>query len=538
VVTERDYEPVLHWLEKAVLVALTSLGKPSTYVEIGQEAVRLLEPLKASLYDPSVIETLQNPSSIAKACGWLQDKGLVKSTVSEIIRVVILAEEGRRYVREGLPERRLVIKLAEMGGSATVDSLKDIRDFEIGVIWGLRNGWIQFSKTSAGTTLTLKVQNPEKSAQEKLLEILSDLGEVAIDGLDPILRSAAEELVTRQRVVHKSERVVYLVSLTESGERLASRLMESPLSDHLNEVTRITPGLISSGRWRNVTFSVYDVSAPVEPFSAAKRHPLQEVIRMVKRTYVEMGFEEIEGPIVELAFWNFDALFQPQDHPAREMQDTFYLEHPAKGHLPTEFVERVKAVHEHGGDTGSKGWGYKWSLEEARRLLLRTHTTATTIRHLSKVKEPPIKVFSVDRIYRNEKVDWKHLAEFHQIEGIVVEKQANLRQLMGVLREFYRRLGLGLVRFRPSYFPYTEPSMEVEVKLGDRWLELGGSGIFRPETTRPFGVNFPVLAWGLGLERLAMVIYGLEDIRAFHQNDLGWLRRVSPLTPYRFRGRF
>ncbi|MEM4420456.1 MAG: phenylalanine--tRNA ligase subunit alpha, partial [Candidatus Caldarchaeum sp.] len=239
------------------------------------------------------------------------------------------------------------------------------------------------------------------------------------------------------------------------------------------------------------------------------------------------------GPIVELAFWNFDALFQPQDHPAREMQDTFYLLEPRAGDPPAQHVEAVRRVHENGGDTGSKGWRYKWSLEEARRLLLRTHTTATTIRHLATVKQPPVKVFCVDRIFRNEKVDWKHLAEFHQIEGIVVERDASLRMLMGVLRDFYSRLGLREIRFKPSYFPYTEPSMEVEVRLGGRWLELGGSGIFRPETTYPFGVKHPVLAWGLGLERLAMVIYGLEDIRTFHLNDLGWLRNVSPFQAFR-----
>jgi phenylalanyl-tRNA synthetase alpha chain len=538
VVAEGEGVPVLHWLEKAVIVALGSLGKPSTYQEISDEAVKLLEPFTASLYDPSMLETLQNSSSIAKACGWLRDKGLITTTISKVVKYIALAGEGRRYAREGLPERRLVVKLAELGGSTNVDSLKDMQDFEIAVMWGIRNGWIQISKTPSGTLLTLKIENPEMSAQERLLQLLSQHGEMDIDGLDPTLQQAASELMTRQRVVSTSEKVVTIVSLTEAGNRVASLLMEKPLSDHLNEVTKITPGLISSGRWKNVTFSRYDVAAPVEPLFAAKRHPLLEVIRMVRKTYVELGFEEIEGPIVELAFWNFDALFQPQDHPAREMQDTFYLEYPNKGLLPMEFVEKVRAVHEHGGDTGSRGWGYKWSEKEAMRLLLRTHTTATTIRHLAKNRRPPIKVFSVDRIYRNEKVDWKHLAEFHQIEGIVVERNANLRQLMGILREFYRRLGLGLVRFRPSYFPYTEPSMEVEVKLGGRWLELGGSGIFRPETTRPFGVHLPVLAWGLGLERLAMVIYGLEDIRAFHQNDLGWLRRVSPLTPYKFRGRF
>ncbi|MEM4417208.1 MAG: phenylalanine--tRNA ligase subunit alpha [Nitrososphaerota archaeon] len=527
----------LHWLEKVVLVTLSRLGKPSTYQAISSEAVKTLKPQLDSLHDQSMLDTLANPSSIAKACGWLKEKGLVQISVSRTVRSLVLGEEGVRYVREGLPERRLVNRLVEMGGTTVIDHLKDMPDYEIGINWGLRLGWLQIVKDGSETRVSLRGETLGKTDQECLLEILAEKGELDLDGLGPELGKAADQLLSRKRVVSISERKVIEVELTQPGWGVASTLMERPLSDYLNEVTRLTPYLLSSGRWRLVTLSRYNVAAPVEPIFTAKRHPLAEVIRMVKKTYVEMGFEEIEGPIVELAFWNFDALFQPQDHPAREMQDTFYLSHPSCGELPREYVERVKAVHEYGGDTGSRGWGYKWSEEEARRLLLRTHTTATTIRHLAKTRNPPIKVFSVDRIYRNEKVDWKHLAEFHQIEGIVVERGATLRQLMGVLKEFYLRLGLHQVRFRPSYFPYTEPSMEVEVRLGDRWLELGGSGIFRPETTHPFHVEHPVLAWGLGLERLAMVIYNIEDIRAFHQNDLGWLRKVSPLEPYRFGGR-
>jgi phenylalanyl-tRNA synthetase, alpha subunit (EC 6.1.1.20) len=191
----------------------------------------------------------------------------------------------------------------------------------------------------------------------------------------------------------------------------------------------------------------------------------------------------------------------------------------------------VRAAHENGGGTGSKGWRYRWSVEEASRLILRTHTTATTIRYLAEHREPPVKVFSVDRIFRNEKVNWKRLAEFHQIEGILMDRGVGLKHLMGVIKEFYARLGLREVRFRPSYFPYTEPSAEVDVYLKElgKWVELGGMGVFRPEVTRPLGVEHPVLAWGLGLERLAIIIYGVEDIRELYRNDLSWIRSVVPI---------
>ena len=241
-----------------------------------------------------------------------------------------------------------------------------------------------------------------------------------------------------------------------------------------------------------------------------------------------MGFTEIRGEMVETAFWNFDALFQPQDHPARDMVDTFYLSRPKQGKLPgKKVVEAVAKTHENGWTTGSRGWEYNWSQEEAKRLVLRTHTTATTIRYLNKHKEPPIKVFSVDRVYRNEKLDYKHLAEFHQIEGIIMDRKVTLKDLMGTLKEFYQKLGLEKVQFWPSYFPYTEPSLQSTVYVPElkNWVELCGMGIFRPEVLAPLGVKNPVLAWGGGLERLILLKLGLEDIRLLYKNDLGWIRR-------------
>jgi phenylalanyl-tRNA synthetase alpha chain len=239
-----------------------------------------------------------------------------------------------------------------------------------------------------------------------------------------------------------------------------------------------------------------------------------------------MGFTEIRGDYIESCFWNMDALFIPQDHPARDAQDTFYLKNPTSLDIPAELAEKVKRIHETGGDTGSEGWKYKWSDTEARRAILRTHTTVNTIRYLSEHPEPPVKVFSVGKVFRREATDPKHLAEFHQIEGIVMEEGANFRMLIGVIKEFYSRMGFSQVRFRPSFFPYTEPSLEVEVLFGDRWMELGGAGIFRPEVTAPFNIKHPVLAWGLGLERLVMKRYGIADIRQLYMGDLEWMRKT------------
>ena len=240
-----------------------------------------------------------------------------------------------------------------------------------------------------------------------------------------------------------------------------------------------------------------------------------------------MGFEEIQGNYVESCFWNMDVLFIPQDHPARDLHDTLYLKNPSKIEVQErKLMEIVAKVHENGGITDSDGWGYKFSEEEGLKALLRTHTTVNTIRYLYNNPEPPCKVFSIGRVFRKENIDPTHLPEFYQIEGIVHEENSNFRQLIGILKEFYRRMGFEKVRVRPGYFPYTEPSMEIEVFWNKKWMELGGSGIFRPEVTEPVGVKNPVLAWGLGLERLAMLRYGLEDIRDLYISDLAWLRKT------------
>ena len=241
-----------------------------------------------------------------------------------------------------------------------------------------------------------------------------------------------------------------------------------------------------------------------------------------------MGFKEIDEQYVQPAFWNMDALFTPQDHPARELQDTFYLAHPQRAELDDSVVEKVAAIHENGGNTGSIGWGTKWSKEEAEKLLLRTHTTVNSIKYLSQHTEPPVKVFSLSKVFRKEAIDATHLPEFTQIEGIIMDEDANFDMLCGIIKEFYRRMGFTDIRFRPGYFPYVEPSLEVEVKFRGKWMELGGAGVFRPEVTEPFGIKHPVLAWGMGFERLAMLRWNLKDLRDLYISDIEMLRE-NPL---------
>jgi len=292
-------------------------------------------------------------------------------------------------------------------------------------------------------------------------------------------------------------------------------------------VAQLTSDLIRTGSWKDKHLRAYNIDAPVQPVYGAKTHPYQRLIDEMRQIFLEMGFTEIKGEIIQSSFWNFDALFQPQDHPARDMQDTFYLD--STGDVPPEYTDSVAAMHEHGGDIDSKGWGGKWSREQAKKNVLRTHTTANTIKYLADNPNPPVKAFCIDRAYRRETIDPTHTPEFEQLEGVVMDEGMSFSNLLGLLREFYHRVGFADVRFRPAYFPYTEPSVEPEVYIeGMGWIELGGAGVFRKEVTEPLGIKYPVLAWGLGVSRLAMLRLGLRDLRTLYQSDIDWLRK-SPV---------
>jgi len=431
--------------------------------------------------------------------------------------LVGLNEEGRRYAAEGLPERRAIEWLNEHG-AATASKLADgpltADEARIVIGWLKRKQWAWLEKSDDGVMLTPARDDAPEGADEPLLRQLAD-GAQPVDSLDP----QGLKLLQGRQILERSQQVARTLRITEAGRMALDELSGEEL---LGEVT---PEMLQSGGWREGRFQRYSLETQAESAPQATLHPLTRFTEEIRGIFLQMGFTEIEGDYVESAFWNMDALFIPQDHPARELQDTLYLDDPKSFLLDDEeAVAAVKAVHETGGDTGSTGWRYDWSREVAQQALLRTHTTVSTIRYLSEHREPPVRVFAVGRVFRREALDATHLPEFTQVEGIIMEEEASFGMLIGVLKEFYRRMGFPDVRVRPAYFPYTEPSMEVEVKFGDRWLELGGSGIFRPEVTAPFGIDTPVLAWGLGLERLAMLRLGLKDIRMLYQSDLEWLK--------------
>ncbi|KAJ3283801.1 hypothetical protein HK104_010224 [Borealophlyctis nickersoniae] len=304
----------------------------------------------------------------------------------------------------------------------------------------------------------------------------------------------------------------------------------------VEEAKDITQEMLASGEWKTAPFKKYNFNAEgLQPTSGAL-HPLMKVREEYRQIFLELGFSEMPtSKYVESSFWNFDALFQPQQHPARDAHDTFFLSEPATSdRLPMDYVKRVKKVHSVGG-YGSIGYGYDWKIEEAEKLILRTHTTAVSsymLYQLAQQKEfKPVKWFSIDKVFRNETLDATHLAEFHQIEGVVADRGLTLGDLIGVLHGFFQKLGLKKLRFKPAYNPYTEPSMEIFAwhEGFGKWVEVGNSGMFRPEMLLPLGLppDVSVIAWGLSTERPTMIKYGINNIRDLvgHKCDLAMINR-------------
>jgi len=267
---------------------------------------------------------------------------------------------------------------------------------------------------------------------------------------------------------------------------------------------------------------------------------------------------------VDSGFWNFDALFVPQQHPARDLQDTFYVSDPPTAGPPgpdpiadkfldemeadstafaqpssdkkgvkldyQNYYDNVRRVHQDGA-FGSIGYRYPYNDSETTRLVLRTHTTAvsTYCLHRLAANPRPARYFSIDRVFRNETVDATHLAEFHQIEGVIADYGLTLGGLMDFLASFFKKLGITNLRFKPAYNPYTEPSMEVfGFHQGlDKWVEIGNSGMFRPEMLLAMGLpeDLRVYGFGLSLERPTMIKYGVSNIRELlgHKVDLGFI---------------
>jgi phenylalanyl-tRNA synthetase alpha chain len=463
-------------------------------------------------------------AEVMRAVEWLENRKLLFSKKANH-KQIVLGQSGVVYGKLGLPERRVLELLRNRPADLKrIMSSVKITKQELNASLGVLRKYCAIKIKEGSVIITaegIKLLSKE-SSEEKILKRQFPLpfSKLSSDDLEII-----EQLVKRG-IVEVKDVKDRILSLTRQGKAVVSHGVGKE-----DYVGSLTSGMLKNGTWKNRKFRPYDISINVPAEYAGKHHFVTQAVEYIRRIWLELGFKEMTGRLVQTAFWDLDALFVPQDHPARDMQDTFYLGNPERGKL-SSISKIIKAVHENGTNTRSTGWGGVWSTKEAERLLLRTHTTVLSARMLASLKKTdiPAKYFSIGKAFRNETVDWKHLFELTQVDGIVVDPDANFTHLKGYLREFYSKMGFPEVRIRPAHFPYTEPSCEIEVfhPIRKEWMELGGAGIFRPEVVIPLlGEDIPVLAWGLGLERVIASYYNINDIRDLYKNDLAQLREAK-----------
>jgi len=474
----------------------------------------------------------QDKTTVLRAVGFLKNKGLAETAESEK-KIVDLGVLGINYAKKELPERALLNKLAEK---------KAILIGEIKNVCGLNENEAKIALGTLKRKALVDIKagkvhlnaKPEEVSKKSFEELFLEKLPLEFDSLEPQDKLAFESLKSRKDIVEVDDQKTVSVKLTALGKKIAGMNIDEDL------IEQLTPKMIKQNAWKGKKFRRYDLTTPVPRVYGGKEHFVNQAIDYAKSIWLEMGFQEMSGDLVDTGFWVFDTLFTAQDHPVRDMQDTFFLKDKS-GKLPQpkdkkarDIVAQVKKAHE-GSVDGSKGWQYTWDEEDAKKVLLRPHTTCLSARKLMEIGEDlkkgvPAKYFALGKCFRNETVDWSHGFEFNQTEGIVIDEDANFRQLLGYLKQFFGKMGYEKIRIRPAYFAYTEPSLEIDVfhPVHKKWLELGGAGMFRPEVTIPmFGRHIPVLAWGPGFDRIIMDFFKINDLRDMYKNDINKLREMK-----------
>jgi len=475
---------------------------------------------------------------IKAALDRLASRGMVEYNTN-VAEQVILTEEGQQICDEGSHEWK-VWEAVKSKGRIHIKDLDRIvgPSAKVGQGNAFKLKWIK----KDGDALT-PVANEVTDSTRDLLRHVSENNTFP----DPkqLKDYQKRKLVTSRKVITYTVR---------KGPRWA---LEIPV-----EVTDLTAEMLQDGSWQTANFKPYNFKALGEHQYAGALHPLNKVREEFRKIFFSQSFIEMPtARFVDSGFWNFDTLFVPQQHPARDLQDTFYVSDPKEAGPPgpdpaadkaldemeadsqmyqgdktstkldyQKYYDNVKAVHQDGA-FGSIGYRYPYTDSETTRLVLRTHTTAVSAYCLHRLaaNPRPCRYFSIDRVFRNETVDATHLAEFHQIEGVIADYGLTLGGLMDFLGKFFNKLGITNLRFKPAYNPYTEPSMEVfgyHEGLG-KWVEIGNSGMFRPEMLLAMGLpeDLRCYGFGLSLERPTMIKYGVSNIRELlgHKVDLNFI---------------
>ncbi|MCI4348963.1 MAG: phenylalanine--tRNA ligase subunit alpha [Thermoplasmata archaeon] len=423
-----------------------------------------------------------------------------------------LTPRGKAALGAGLPERRLLdaLRAADRPVAPNELSIGELTEQERSVAIGIlrRKGLLA---QGAALALTEAAGGREPWPEEEALR--------ALGGGDAT--AAPESFAALQRRG--------LASSVFETERFWSPSSEGrtvEVREDANAVGALTPGLLASGTWKAHVFRPYDVRAVVPHRTGGRPHPYREWIREFEEILIGLGFSEATGPLLETEFWNSDVLFMPQEHPVRSIHDVLAPLDLVAGPPPGPLLERVAAAHEGRALPGendpiSPGWRARYDPAIARRPTLRSQTTAVSARFLASHPAPPFRLYCIGRNFRRDAVDATHHVEFDQCEGVLGEASTSLRDLVGIFQALAEAIGIRELKFRPSYFPFTEPSLEGYVRhprLG--WIEVFPGGMFRPEVLRPLGVEVPVAAWGIGIARLAMVALGISDVRELYLDEL------------------
>ncbi|MCX7027066.1 MAG: phenylalanine--tRNA ligase subunit alpha [Spirochaetes bacterium] len=468
-----------------------------------------------------------------QAFSWLVGKGLIEETSRTQSLWFEITPLGQEYAAKGSPERRIyeLVGLSDPSSLPELAAKMGLEQKTVGSAFGLlsRAGAMVMddSKRAAlipGSSLPNRVQLLEKL----LSKALAEGGMIAEAALLPdeleVVKSVAKKRGAGDSPFRIAEREKVEFRITEETAGVRQALVALGLTGE--ELGALTPAILETGSWKNAMFRPYNIGVAPARTIPGRKNPYVEFLESVKDKLVSLGFEEFDGNMVETEFWNSDALFMPQFHSARDIHDVYHIDEPQKAKFIEEpYLSRVAQTHENGGGTGSRGWNYHFDREFTKRLILRSQGTVLSARQLPKAKIPG-KYFGIVRCFRYDKVDATHLSDFYQTEGIVLGEEVNLRTLLGFLEMFAVEVaGAKEVKYVPGYFPFTEPSVEVHIKhpvLG--WFELGGSGIFRPEVTKSLGIDVPVLAWGIGIDRMALMALGLNDLRELFSSDLESVR--------------
>jgi phenylalanyl-tRNA synthetase alpha chain len=502
----------LHPLEKKTLMAFKNTERPQWESELQQQ-------------------TGLDEARLSMALGWLQSKEVVALEREESTTLVSLTELGEKYKRLLIPEIRLINeirtnrqitiqKLREASGldptelSTSLGNLKKIGGMRIAP-----GGLLQLTHDDIPTDLSQVQDILSGLAADQPVELGKLEGSVLI--------GQYQRDWGKTKIFKFQEKKTRRFALTHPGRMLVQQLPS--IEPSVQEISQLGSTMLKDGSWRLQVGHLrkYNINLRPPRISVGRKHPYRQFLDFVKYKLVSMGFEEMQGPLVETEFWNMDALYMPQFHPARDIHDVYFVKEPKQADTIEEpYLSRVASTHENGWKTGSKGWGYAFDSTRAARMILRSQGTAVSARKLARNPKIPGKYFAIARCFRYDLVDATHATDFFQTEGIVLDHGINFRTLLGLLELFAKEVAKAReVRFVPAYFPYTEPSVELHVKhpkLG--WIELGGAGIFRPEVTQPLGVDAPVIAWGLGLDRMAMVALEIQDIRDLFTADLEMIR--------------